>query len=144
METTELVPSPKIDPIRFVKIFFAELRPGDVVSAVVDRKVDAVCLVVRRYNDSAHIGDVMLAKVFLIYVQDVRRRGGVNLQMFVKRVSVDVAQIASLTDPEHHAFRETVEATEQLCRTDFLKIPWSDGIFDRLKHRVLADALFAA
>src|ERR1700757_2534606 len=139
MKTTGLVPPPKVGPIRFVKIFFGEFRPGDVVSAIVGREVDAVRLVVGRYDDAANVGHVMFAKVFLIYVQHVRRRGSVDLQVFVKRVSVDVAEIASLTDPQYHAFGEPVKTPEQLCWANFLEIPRPNGMFDRFEHRVLAD-----
>src|SRR5262249_26789512 len=58
--------------------------------------------------------------------------------------AIDVAKVARFANPQDHRLHESIEATEQMGGRYLDEVPGADGMFDRLKHCVLADALFAA
>jgi hypothetical protein len=111
------------------------------VSPVIDRKIKPVCFMVRRDDDAAAIWDVMLANMFFIDAQRIRRRGRVDFHMIVKCEAIDTAEIAGLADAQDHAFQKPIKAPEGLLGGNFLKIPKANGMADRLQKAILTHAL---
>jgi hypothetical protein len=96
-------------------------------------------------NDSRQdVRNVVLADIFFIDSQHVRRRRPIGLRRFVKCVAIEVAQIAGLTYPQDDGFQESIETPQQRPGRDFGKVPGPDGLLDWFKDRILADAGQAA
>ena len=78
--------------------------------------------------------------MLLVDADGVGRCSGIDLDMLIERVAVDLAEIARFADPQDHRFYEAVETAEQLLRGNFGEIPWTDGALDRFEHRIFTDA----
>ena len=86
----------------------------------------------------------MLANIFLIDAQHVRRRGRVGLHMIVKCEAINIAEVAGLADAQDNAFQKPVEAAEGLLGRNVLKIPGANGETDRLQEGILPHTLGAS
>ena len=112
--------------------------------AVVGWQEKAVGLVVGGDDDAEAVENVIFPKVLFVYPQHVRRCGGADLDVIIELEAVEIAEIAPFIDPQDDRFNVAVELARQMCRRDFMKIPRSDGVLDRLQQRVFADPLVSA
>ena len=118
--------------------------PGDISPTVIGGQIDAADLVVRQHDDAADVEDVILATVFLVGQQRIRRGRTVGLHVLVKHEPIDVAQVADLIDLQNDATVETVEPPHHDYRGDSAKIAGADGEPERRDQRVLANPRITA
>lgn len=116
MITAGAVVSIQGGPVSGLEIVLGEFRPRHEMPTVVSREEDAVRLVVGRDDRTADIDDGVLAQVFLVYPQNVRRRGGVRLHVIEEGEAIELAEIACFADPQDHRLEEAVETAKHLLR----------------------------
>ncbi len=82
--------------------------------AVILWQIDAVGLVISRYDDAADVECRVFAKVFLVHPQDIWRRCGVGFHVIVEGETVHVPQVPCLANAKDHRLYEAVEAPQQM------------------------------
>jgi len=79
------------------------------VPAVVGWQEKAVGLVVGGDDDAEAVENVIFLQVLFVDPQNVRRCGGVDLDMVVELEAVELAEIAPFIDPQDDRFDKAVE-----------------------------------
>jgi hypothetical protein len=82
------------------------------VPPIIRRQEDAISFVIGGDQETQDVEDVMLAQMFFIDAQHVRRCGGIDFRVVIERESVNslaLAEIPRFIDPQNDRLDEAVE-----------------------------------